>query len=95
MPVPKIKKYLATHSWMYATTEYNYEHTIKLSLPHGHLKPHRVHDKSIMQCALELFEDVFELRSVNRVRMFHNVVSLVEISLANGRGLDHKYLQSK
>ena len=95
IPVPQITKYIATHRWMYATIEYNYEHTIKISLPHGQLKPHRAHDKPIMQCALDLFEDVYELRSVNRVRMVHNVFSLTEISLANRRGLDHRYLQSK
>ena len=93
-PVIHISKYVATHSWLYATIKYNSDNDIELSLPHGYLHPQRGNDKAIMQCAIEFFDSVSELRAVNRVRVQKNVVSLADISLSNGSGLDKRFLFS-
>ena len=77
---------------MYATIVYNYQHQITLSLLHSQLEPKRGNEKSIMQCAYEYQNTVQYLCAINRVRMLHNVVRLVDICQANGSGMDLRYL---
>ena len=90
----KAGKYISKHSWMYATIAYNKENNITLSISHGQLKPKREKDKEIMQCAMDFCKKDADLKVINRVRMVHQVVSLADISLADGSGLDKKYMQS-
>ena len=86
--VNNISKYVATHSWMYSTIEYNYENDIKITIPHGQLKGKRKNSKAIMQCALEIHDNRSTLKAINSVRMQHDVVTFADICSANGGGLD-------
>ena len=47
-----------------------------------------------MQCALDFCDKPSDIKAINRVRMLHQVVSLADISFADGSGLEIKYLQS-
>ena len=90
----EIGKYISKHSWMYATIAYNNEHNISLSIPHGKLDAKRTNDREIMKCALDFCDKQSDLKAINRVRMLHQVVSLADISSADGSGLEIKYLKS-
>ena len=59
-----------------------------MSIPHGKLEPKRENDKESMHCALEFCDKHSELKAINRVRMLHQVVSLADISFADGGGLE-------
>ena len=52
-------------------------------------------DKSIMQCALDNYDNISILKVINRVMMQHNGATLVDMCLSNGNELDGRNLQSK
>ena len=59
------------------------------------LTPARDNDKSIMALALDLFTTSSDLKSIDRVRCFLRVIHLSDISSANGRNLDKRFLSPK
>ena len=69
MPFDMIKKYIMSHSWMYAVLEYNFKHNINIAVPHGTLEPAREREISIMELASIFYPKTSELRSINRVRI--------------------------
>ena len=95
MNIDTITKYVGTHSWLYATVKYNYDNSIQLFIKHEGLKPKRRNDRAIMMCAAELYNNTSDLRSIKRARTMYNVVSLADISLVNGSGLDRRFLKEQ
>jgi len=47
-----------------------------------------------MDIASDFLSSAGELRALNRVRMLHNVVSLSDITTANGRSVDRLFTAS-
>ena len=94
MPFPTYAKWTSSHSWVYSTCEYNYINSIHLNIEHACLHPKRVHDQPIMAEAAKHFDSSSDLAAINRVRMFHGVVSLADITTADGRRLNDEFLCS-
>ena len=92
MPFPTYQKWTSDHSWVYAICEYNFTNNIKLHLDHASLSPKRTHDKPIMELAATHFDTAGDLSAINRVRMFHGVVSLADITTADGHKLNDEFL---
>ena len=63
-----ISKYISKHSWMHSTIEYNFDNDIILNIPHGQLRGKRMNDKSIMQCALEIYSNIIIFRGSSSVQ---------------------------
>jgi len=82
------------HSWLYSVCAFNNEKEISLAIHHAQLHPKRVHDRPLMEVAAEFLTSSSDLRAFNRVRMLHNVVSLVDITSANGRHVDRIFTSS-
>jgi hypothetical protein len=95
MPFQTYKQWTSDHSWVYAICEYNHTHKINLHLEHSAFKPKRVHDKSIMELAATHFSTAQELSAINRVRMFQGVVSIADITTADGHKLNDEFLCSQ
>ena len=94
MPFYNYCKWTSPHSCVFATCEYNYTNSIDINLHHHSLQPRRVRDKSIMAEVTKFFDSTSDLASINRVRMFHGVVSLSDIATADGRRLNEEFLCS-
>lgn len=73
------------HSWLYSVCSFNNKKEIPLAIHHAQLHPKRVHDRPLMEAAAEFLTSTSDLRAFNRVRILHNVVSLADITSANGR----------
>jgi len=82
------------HSWLYSVCSFNNEHEISLSIGHAQLHPKRINDRALMEMASEFLQSTSELRAFNRVRMLHNVVSLADITSANGKKIDRIFTSS-
>ena len=95
MPFMKISKYIAAHSWLYSVIAYNHKYDISINAAHQVLKEQRVNDAAIMTMACSNFENVSDLRSINRVRQGHQCNSLSEMCTADGLGVDKRYMTSK
>ena len=89
-----LSKYVSNHSWLFATICYNYKNNIKISSAHAEQEPSRVNDKSIMSCALALFSTSSDLKAINRVRCQFGVLNVSDITQADGRRLDSRYLKN-
>ena len=87
-------KYISHHLWIFHTCQYNFENKIKIQSKYTELLPQRTSDHSIMALALQLYTCSSTLKSINRVRMIHNIVHLSDTAGANGRNLDTAFLQS-
>ena len=53
MDMNKLAKYCTTSTWIFQTLKFNFDNDIELSLPHEHITPQRLHNKSIMSLALQ------------------------------------------
>jgi len=82
------------HSWLYSVCAFNNEKEISLAIHHAQLHPKRMHDKPLMELAARFLSSTSDLRAFNRVRMLHNVVSLADITSANGRHIDRIFTNS-
>ena len=78
-------RWCSHHSWIYNICAFNNQKEIVLSLQHAQLHPKRCHDRALMELASEFVNTTSELKAFNRVRMLHNVVSLADITSANGK----------
>ena len=85
-----IAKYIQKHSLIYSLLEYNTEQDILISTKHGELSKKRSNDKSLMSIALSLYLNTknSQLCAIQRVRMQVGVVSLSDISIADGSRID-------
>ena len=84
----KCSRYVSHHSWIYHTCKYIYDHNITLHIEHSQISPRRANDQAIMQLALNHYDDISTLKSINRVRMLHNVYHLSDITCTDGRSLN-------
>ena len=62
--------------------------TLQLLISHGTNEPRRQNDRAIMDLVLSTFQSVTELKVINRVRVMHGVITLSNISTANGQHID-------
>ena len=88
---PAYSSWTSQHSWIYHVCEFNYAHEIRLNIEHAELKPRREGDRSIMAEVYRYFNSAADLRAINRVRMRHGVVNIIDITAADGRKLDHVF----
>ena len=68
IPFPIIKKYINTHSWVFAVIKYIHRHNITIYGTHKTLEVQRTGDASIITAAAKYYKDTAELKSINRVR---------------------------
>ena len=87
-------QWCSQHSWLYSVCSFNNEQEILLSIKHAQLHPKRINDRALMDMASEFLHSTSELRAFNRVRMLHKVVSLADITSANGKGIDRIFTSS-
>ena len=87
-------KYVSHHSWIFHTCLYNYKHKVNITQSHSHITPRRTNDHSIMSLAIDFYPDKASLRSINKVRMFHNIYHLSDITCADGRTFNHLFNNS-
>ena len=92
MNTKDMQSYVSTHSWIFAAILYNFNHDIKLNVSHDTLGPQRIHDKSLMSLGLQYTSKPSVLRSINRVRMKFKVIHLSDITTADGRKLEKRFL---
>ena len=92
MPFPTIAKWVSHHSWVYHICEYNYENEILIHLEHAELMPKRDGDKAIMWLATLYSDKRAILKAINRVRMFHGVACLSDITTADGSRINEEFL---
>ena len=84
-----ISKYIQNHSLIYSMLEYNTAQDIIISTKHGELTKTRERDKSLMDLAYQLYpQSKKRLGAIQRIRMKAGVVSLSDISTADGSRLD-------
>ena len=88
MDMETCSKYVSHHSWIFHTCLYNFTHKVKLQQSHSCLTPRRINDHSIMAIAINTYSDKATLRSINKVRMLHNVYHLSDITCADGRSIN-------
>ena len=62
MPFSRCKLWISNHSWIYAVCDYNYKNSIRLQLQHTELEPQRVHDKSLIEIASQIYDDTTSLK---------------------------------
>jgi hypothetical protein len=94
MPFPKYSKWVDKQSWIYSICEYNHQHNITIQCPHPKINPSRVQDRSIMEYVSSFISNTSELRAINRVRQFHGIVHISDITSADGYFLNPEFLCS-
>ena len=87
-------RWCSHHSWIFNVYAFNNEKEISIAIDNAQLHPKRVHDRALMELAAEYLTSAGDLRAFNIVSMLHNVVSLSNVTFANGRGIDHIYTHS-
>lgn len=93
--LPTLKKALtwcSPHSWLYHTAVFLVKNDIQICPKHFELKAKRRGDKAIMDVMHRLHFTSNELRKINEVRMLHGVVTLSDLTTADGRRLDPVFL---
>ena len=86
-----IKKYIDTHSWVFAVIEYNHRHNITIHAKHKTIEAQRTGDTAIMTTTTTYYKDTAELKSINRVRQGNKYTSLSDICSADGKHIDKGY----
>ena len=94
MPQPKLEQWCTTTTWIFHTYTFQADNEIVLNINHHKLEPQRMHDKAIMELATKFTSATTELRSINKVRMIHEVIHLSDLTTANGKALDPAFLIS-
>ena len=87
MDIAVISKWVSRHSLIYAACEYNCDNKIDINLKHSTLEPKRHRDQSIMNLSSNLYSLKVDLSSINRVRYYHEIISISDICEAEGRTL--------
>ena len=88
----KALRWCSSHSWLYHTSKFMIENYIEISTPHEELKPKRVGDKAIMDVLSELRFSDTQLSQINEVRMAHGVISISDLTVADGTKIDPAFL---
>ncbi|GFH51334.1 hypothetical protein CTEN210_07810 [Chaetoceros tenuissimus] len=86
-----IQRWISKHSWIYDCIKFINEHDIQVSIKHEVLKPKRIGDRSIMEVASKM--PGINVKAINRVRMFHEVISISDITTADGKSIDEVFLK--
>jgi hypothetical protein len=90
----KSLQYTTAHTWIHHTLQFALDHNIFIHLQDPHLPPNREHDYTIMEKVLESIQDKKILQSINRIRMELKLVWMSEMTVANGRTIDRRYLHT-
>ena len=91
MPFMTIKKYIDTHSWVFAVIEYNHRHNITIHAKHKKLKAQRTGDTAIMTAVTMYYKDTAKLKSINMVRQGNKCIILSDICTVDGKYIDKRY----
>jgi hypothetical protein len=89
---PTYSKWCSNHSWLFQVCQFNNDHEITVNVAHATLKLKHLHDIGLVDVFHRHFDSKAELRAINRVRMLHKVVSLSDISTADGTRLETTFL---
>ena len=92
MDIDMISCWCDTTTWIFHTISYNSKNKIELNIPHSHLQAQRHNDKALMELAYNYTRQQKKLRSINKVRMLHEIVHLSDITTANGQYLEPLFL---
>jgi Endonuclease/Exonuclease/phosphatase family./Reverse transcriptase (RNA-dependent DNA polymerase). len=86
--------YATTPSWIRHMLSFTVEHEIYIALDTSHtISAKRQHDDTIMELALRYTTNKSGLQSINKVRMSLHVIWISDISTADGRHIDTRYLR--
>lgn len=85
-----IKKWTSKHSWIYDCIKFMDEYDIQISNQHEELKPKREGDRSIMEVASKM--QSINLKAISRVRIFHEIVSISDMTTADGKRIEDDFL---
>ena len=94
MNMDNCSKYVSHHSWIFHTCLYNFNNKVNITQAHSHITPRRTNNHSIMSLAIAFYSDKASLRSINKVRMVHNIYHLSDITCADGRTFNHLFKSS-
>jgi hypothetical protein len=83
--------YITTPSWIKHMFTFAADNNIMINVEGVGFHPQRVADKTIMDWAVRYTRHIPTLQSINRVRMYLNVVWLSDIATADGRHLDTRF----
>lgn len=72
---------------------YNYTNKVSLNITDTELNSQRVDDESLMSIACNMYSDKATLRSINKVRMFHKIYHLSNITCAKDSNIETLYLE--
>ena len=86
-----LKKWACKHSWIYDCLKFMHEFDIDITIKHEELRPKREGDRAIMEVASKM--QGINLKSINRVRMFQEIISIADITTADGKKIDDTFLQ--
>lgn len=75
----------AVSSLIFAAYDYNLDNKININVKHTTLEPKHQGDQSIMHVASNHYSLEIELCSINRVRSFHEIISISDICEADRR----------
>ncbi|GFH50742.1 hypothetical protein CTEN210_07218 [Chaetoceros tenuissimus] len=88
----KALKWCSPHSWIYYTAVFLVKNNIQICPKHFELKGKRQGDKAIMDVVSTLPLTKGEMRKINEVRMSHGVITISDITTADGRRIDPVFL---
>jgi hypothetical protein len=92
----KVKKgltYATSSTWIRHTFQFAIDNNIEIRLSDPHFFPRRRNENTIMEMVLAQVEKGKTLQAINRVRMELNVIWISDITTADGRLIDKRYLQ--
>lgn len=103
LPIPwttehlvKGMKYASTTSWIRHMVRFSLDNDIQIDFGmKGMLLPNQRYDRMIMDIAVNQYDQGSTLQSINKIRMALNVVWLSDISTADGRNIDRRWLSSQ
>jgi hypothetical protein len=85
-------QFATTSSWIKHILTFMVEHGIHTTMGTPKWQPQRQRDRTIMDMALTSISHIPTLISINKIRMYMKVVWISDITMADGRHLDPRYL---
>ena len=86
-------KWVSKHSLICFVCKYNHVNNINIIISYTELSPKRHNDQSIIAMAVSRFSELTDLKSINRVRIYHSVINISDVCTANCCYLNGSFLQ--
>ena len=88
----KALRWCSSHSWIYHVAKFMIQYSIEISPSHDELGPGGRGDKAIMQIVSEKSFSDIQLTHINEVRMANGVISISDLTVADGSRIDTVFL---